>query len=67
MVGLIGNYKGSTIFIVLVCTLEWLLLIVGWWRLLPRRLSKSLRLLPPLIVPSLMHVLVVSSIPYNII
>ncbi|KAL4287210.1 hypothetical protein AHAS_Ahas19G0163400 [Arachis hypogaea] len=65
--GLVGNYKGSTISIVLVCTLEWLLLIVSWWRLLPRGLSISLRLLPLLIVSSLMHVLIVASISYNIV
>ena len=32
MVGLVGNYKGSTIFIILVRSLEWLLTIVIWWR-----------------------------------
>jgi len=32
MAGLVGNYKGSTIFIILVCSLEWLLTIVIWWR-----------------------------------
>ncbi|KAL4344513.1 hypothetical protein AHAS_Ahas11G0185900 [Arachis hypogaea] len=35
--------------------------------LLPRRLINSLRLLPPLIVPSLMHILIVAPISYNII
>ncbi|KAL4337245.1 hypothetical protein AHAS_Ahas12G0090900 [Arachis hypogaea] len=35
--------------------------------LLPRRLINPLRLLPSLIVPSLMHILIVASIPYNII
>ncbi|KAL4276285.1 hypothetical protein AHAS_Ahas20G0191900 [Arachis hypogaea] len=65
--GLLVTKRGSTVSIVLVCTLEWLLLIISWWRLLPRGLSISLRLLPPLIVPSLMHILIVASIPYNII
>ncbi|KAL4287656.1 hypothetical protein AHAS_Ahas19G0208000 [Arachis hypogaea] len=55
----------SNIAIRWICTLEWLLLIVHWGRLLPRRLSISLRLLPPLIVPSLMHVLIVAFVPYN--
>ncbi|KAL4286713.1 hypothetical protein AHAS_Ahas19G0113700 [Arachis hypogaea] len=34
---------------------------------LPRRVINPLRLLPPLIVPSLMHIVIVASIPYNII
>ncbi|KAL4315726.1 hypothetical protein AHAS_Ahas15G0213900 [Arachis hypogaea] len=51
----------------LVCILEWFLLIVHWWRLMPWRLSKCLRLLPPLVVPSLMHVTIVISISYNIV
>ncbi|KAL4344693.1 hypothetical protein AHAS_Ahas11G0203900 [Arachis hypogaea] len=36
-------------------------------RLLPRRLINPLRLLPSLIVPSLMHILIVAPISYNII
>ncbi|KAL4329327.1 hypothetical protein AHAS_Ahas13G0289000 [Arachis hypogaea] len=67
MMGLAGNYKGSTISIVSVRTLEWFLHMLSWWRLLPRGLSISLRLLPPLIVPTLMHVFIVGFIPYNII
>ncbi|KAL4343813.1 hypothetical protein AHAS_Ahas11G0115900 [Arachis hypogaea] len=59
--------KRSTIAIRWVCIKGWFLLIVCWWRLLPRGLSISLRLLPPLIVPSLLHVLIVASIFYNII
>ncbi|KAL4329320.1 hypothetical protein AHAS_Ahas13G0288300 [Arachis hypogaea] len=66
MVVLVGNYKGSTIDIGVICILEWLLFIVHWRRLLPRGLIKSLRFLPPLIVPSLMQVLIVASISYNI-
>ncbi|KAL4343837.1 hypothetical protein AHAS_Ahas11G0118300 [Arachis hypogaea] len=64
---LLVTTRGSTIAIELICILEWLFIIVRWGRLLPRGLSISLRLLPPLIVPSLMHVLIVASIPYNII
>ncbi|KAL4287797.1 hypothetical protein AHAS_Ahas19G0222100 [Arachis hypogaea] len=51
----------------LVCILEWFLLIVHWGRLLPWRLIKCLRLLPRLVVPSLMHVAIVISISYNIV
>ncbi|KAL4276414.1 hypothetical protein AHAS_Ahas20G0204800 [Arachis hypogaea] len=51
----------------LVCILEWFLLIIHWWRLLPWKLIKCLRLLPPLVVPSLMHVTIVISISYNIV
>ncbi|KAL4315588.1 hypothetical protein AHAS_Ahas15G0200100 [Arachis hypogaea] len=36
-------------------------------RLLPRRVINPLRLSPPLIVPSLMHILIVVPISYNII
>ncbi|KAL4357081.1 hypothetical protein AHAS_Ahas09G0151000 [Arachis hypogaea] len=57
--------KRSTITIVLVCIIEWLLVIVHWRGLLPRGLIKSLRLLPSLIIPTLMHVLIIASIPYN--
>ncbi|KAL4306612.1 hypothetical protein AHAS_Ahas16G0195700 [Arachis hypogaea] len=35
--------------------------------LLPRRVINPLRLLPPLIVPSLMHIVIVAPIFYNII
>ncbi|KAL4371398.1 hypothetical protein AHAS_Ahas06G0163000 [Arachis hypogaea] len=57
----------STITIVLVCIIEWLSVIVHWRRLLPRGLIKSLWLLPPLIVLTLMHIHIIASIPYNII
>ncbi|KAL4329290.1 hypothetical protein AHAS_Ahas13G0285300 [Arachis hypogaea] len=66
MVGLVGNYKGSTIAIGLICILEWLLLIVRWWKLLPKRLIICSRLLPPLMVPFLIHIFIVAFIPYNI-
>ncbi|KAL4287924.1 hypothetical protein AHAS_Ahas19G0234800 [Arachis hypogaea] len=56
-----------TIVIILVCLLEWLLVIVCWWRLLPRGLIKFLWLLPSLILPSLMHILIVISSSCNII
>ncbi|KAL4344686.1 hypothetical protein AHAS_Ahas11G0203200 [Arachis hypogaea] len=65
--GLLVITKGSTISIVLVCTLEWLLLIVSWRGLLPRGLIESLWLLPSLIIPTLMYVLIIASISYNII
>ena len=39
MVGLVGNYKGSTISIILVYTSEWLLTIVNWWGLVVTRRS----------------------------
>ncbi|KAL4315424.1 hypothetical protein AHAS_Ahas15G0183700 [Arachis hypogaea] len=35
--------------------------------LLPRRVIDLLRLLPPLIVPSLMHIVIIVPNPYNII
>ncbi|KAL4287699.1 hypothetical protein AHAS_Ahas19G0212300 [Arachis hypogaea] len=35
--------------------------------LLPRRVINPLRFLPPLIVPSLMHMVIVAPISYNII
>ncbi|KAL4306671.1 hypothetical protein AHAS_Ahas16G0201600 [Arachis hypogaea] len=35
--------------------------------LLPRRVVNPLRLLPPLIVPFLMHIVIIVPIPYNII
>ncbi|KAL4396601.1 hypothetical protein AHAS_Ahas01G0108200 [Arachis hypogaea] len=57
----------STITFVLVCIMEWLLLIVHWRGLLPRGLMKSLWLLPSLIVPSLMQAFIVISTSYNII
>ncbi|KAL4381376.1 hypothetical protein AHAS_Ahas04G0127300 [Arachis hypogaea] len=40
---------------------------IGNRRLLPRRVIKSLTLLPSLIVPSLMHVVIENTISYNII
>ncbi|KAL4315984.1 hypothetical protein AHAS_Ahas15G0239700 [Arachis hypogaea] len=59
--------RRSTRAIRLVCILEWLLLIVHLGRLLPRRLINSLRLLPSLIVPSLMYVVSTIPILYNIV
>ncbi|KAL4287810.1 hypothetical protein AHAS_Ahas19G0223400 [Arachis hypogaea] len=59
--------KRSTTTIVLVCIIEWLLVIVHWRGLLPRGLIKSLWLLTSLTVPTLMHVRIIASIPYNII
>ncbi|KAL4329433.1 hypothetical protein AHAS_Ahas13G0299600 [Arachis hypogaea] len=47
--------------------MELLLLIVCWWRLLPKWLIISLRFFTPLIVPTLMHVLIIISTSYNII
>jgi len=57
----------STITIALVCIIEWLLLMAHWRMLLPKGLIKSSWLLPSLIVPTLMHVPIMASIPYNII
>ncbi|KAL4276304.1 hypothetical protein AHAS_Ahas20G0193800 [Arachis hypogaea] len=65
MAGLVGNYKGSTIVIILVCITEWLLVIVHWRGLLPRGLIISLWLLPSLILPTLMPIFIIVSIPYN--
>ncbi|KAL4276276.1 hypothetical protein AHAS_Ahas20G0191000 [Arachis hypogaea] len=65
--GLLVTTRGSTISFRLVCTLEWFLLIVSGWRLLPRGLIKSLWLLPSLIVPSLMQASIVISSSYNMI
>ncbi|KAL4350246.1 hypothetical protein AHAS_Ahas10G0122800 [Arachis hypogaea] len=59
--------RGSIIAIRLICIRRGIIPIRNQRRLLPRRLSISLRLLPPLIVPSLMHILIVISISYNII
>ncbi|KAL4276849.1 hypothetical protein AHAS_Ahas20G0248300 [Arachis hypogaea] len=56
-----------TITIRLICIIEWLLLIVHWWGLLPIGLIICIWLLPPLIVPSLMHILIEASISYNIV
>ncbi|KAL4287581.1 hypothetical protein AHAS_Ahas19G0200500 [Arachis hypogaea] len=39
--------------------------IAHWRGLLPRGLIKSLWLLPSLILPTLMPVLIIASIPYN--
>ncbi|KAL4374114.1 hypothetical protein AHAS_Ahas05G0149400 [Arachis hypogaea] len=47
--------------------MEWFLLIVHGRRLFPRSLIISTWILPPSIVPSLMHVLNVVSISYNIV
>ncbi|KAL4337261.1 hypothetical protein AHAS_Ahas12G0092500 [Arachis hypogaea] len=58
--------KRSTITIVLVRIIEWLL-IVTWRWLLPRGLIKSLWLLPSLIVPSLIQAFIVISSSYNMI
>ncbi|KAL4356700.1 hypothetical protein AHAS_Ahas09G0112900 [Arachis hypogaea] len=59
--------RALTIAIILICFFEWLLVIVCWRRLLPRGLIKSLWLLPPLILPSFMHVLIVISSSCNMI
>ncbi|KAL4315879.1 hypothetical protein AHAS_Ahas15G0229200 [Arachis hypogaea] len=64
-VGLVGNYKGSTISIILVCTSKWLLVIAHWRGLLPRGLIKSLWLLPSLILPTLKPIFIIVSIPFN--
>ncbi|KAL4307167.1 hypothetical protein AHAS_Ahas16G0251200 [Arachis hypogaea] len=57
--------KGSTITIVLVCITEWLLVTAHWRGLLPRGLIKSLWILPSLILPTLMPIFIIVSIPYN--
>ncbi|KAL4287389.1 hypothetical protein AHAS_Ahas19G0181300 [Arachis hypogaea] len=54
-------------YIRLVCIRSWIVPIRYWRRLLPRWLINSLRLLSSLIVPSLMHVVIVASIFYNIV
>ncbi|KAL4381827.1 hypothetical protein AHAS_Ahas04G0172400 [Arachis hypogaea] len=59
--------KRSTITIVLVYIMEFLLLIIHWRQFLPRGLIKSLSLFPSLIVPSLMQAFIVISTSYNII
>ncbi|KAL4315988.1 hypothetical protein AHAS_Ahas15G0240100 [Arachis hypogaea] len=53
----------------LVSIRSWIVPIRNWRKLLPRRLSICLRLLPPLIVPSLMHTSIKAfiSISYNIV
>ncbi|KAL4350300.1 hypothetical protein AHAS_Ahas10G0128200 [Arachis hypogaea] len=57
-----------TIAIGLVCIIEWLFFIVHWWRrLLQRGLIICIWLLPPLIVPSLIHFFIVISTSYNIV
>ena len=56
-----------TIAIGLVCIIEWLFFIVHWWRLLPRRLIICIWLLPPLVIPSLIHIFIIVLITYNII
>ncbi|KAL4315986.1 hypothetical protein AHAS_Ahas15G0239900 [Arachis hypogaea] len=56
----------STIAIVLVCVIEWLL-IIPWRWLLPRALIKSLWLLPSLIVSSLIKALIIISSSCNMI
>ncbi|KAL4316339.1 hypothetical protein AHAS_Ahas15G0275200 [Arachis hypogaea] len=57
----------STIAIGLICIKSWIIPIRNRRRLLPRRLINPLRLLPPLIIPSLMHILIVISTSYNIV
>ncbi|KAL4304908.1 hypothetical protein AHAS_Ahas16G0025300 [Arachis hypogaea] len=51
----------------LVCIKSWIVPIRNRRRLLPRRLSISLGLLPPLISKSLMQILIKASISYNIV
>ncbi|KAL4315491.1 hypothetical protein AHAS_Ahas15G0190400 [Arachis hypogaea] len=51
----------------LICIRSGIIPIRNRRRLLPRRLSICLRLLSPLIVPSLMHILIVISTSCNII
>ncbi|KAL4306631.1 hypothetical protein AHAS_Ahas16G0197600 [Arachis hypogaea] len=55
-----------TTYIRLVCIRNGIILIRDRRRLLPRRLINPLRLIPSLIVPSLMHIVIVP-IFYNII
>ncbi|KAL4294271.1 hypothetical protein AHAS_Ahas18G0211400 [Arachis hypogaea] len=59
--------RGFTITIGLVCIIEWLFFIVHWWRLLPRGLIICIWLLPPLVIPSLMHIFIEVPISYNIV
>ncbi|KAL4344564.1 hypothetical protein AHAS_Ahas11G0191000 [Arachis hypogaea] len=56
-----------TTYIRLVCIRSWIVPIRNQRRLLPRRLSIILGLLPSLISNSLMHFVIVASIPYNIV
>ncbi|KAL4337582.1 hypothetical protein AHAS_Ahas12G0124600 [Arachis hypogaea] len=51
----------------LICIRIRIIPIRIWRLLLPRRLINPLRLLPSLIIPSLMHILIVAPISYNII
>ncbi|KAL4350561.1 hypothetical protein AHAS_Ahas10G0154300 [Arachis hypogaea] len=51
----------------LICIRSWIVPIGKRRRLLPRRLSISLRLLPPSIPKSLMHILIEAYIPNNIV
>ncbi|KAL4344333.1 hypothetical protein AHAS_Ahas11G0167900 [Arachis hypogaea] len=57
--------KGSTISNVWACIVGWSLSMVSWKVLLPKGLIKSSWLLPTLIVPTLMYVSVIASIPSN--
>ncbi|KAL4357091.1 hypothetical protein AHAS_Ahas09G0152000 [Arachis hypogaea] len=63
--GFLVTTRRFTIAIRLICTRSGIIPIRKWWGLLPRRLSISLRLLPPLIVPSLMHIFIVIFTSYN--
>ncbi|KAL4343937.1 hypothetical protein AHAS_Ahas11G0128300 [Arachis hypogaea] len=51
----------------LICIRIRIIPIRIWRLLLPRRVINPLRLLPPLIVPSLMHIVIIVPISYNII
>ncbi|KAL4393761.1 hypothetical protein AHAS_Ahas02G0084300 [Arachis hypogaea] len=51
----------------LICIMIRIIPIRNRRRLLPRRVINPLKLLPSLIVPSLMHILIVVPITYNII
>ncbi|KAL4344520.1 hypothetical protein AHAS_Ahas11G0186600 [Arachis hypogaea] len=56
-----------TTFIRLICIRIGIIPIRVRRLLLPRRVINPLRLLPSLIVPSLMHIVIVAPISYNII
>ena len=55
----------STMSIGLVCIVEWSLSMISWRVLLPKGLIRSSWLHPSLIVLTLMHVPVITSIPFN--
>ncbi|KAL4300221.1 hypothetical protein AHAS_Ahas17G0179200 [Arachis hypogaea] len=61
MMELAGNYKG----VYHIYHLGWSLSMVSWKVLLPKGLIRSLWFLPFLIVLTLMHIPVITSIPFN--